>query len=79
MPRIIDGSQNNITGERIKAARIKAGFSQQKLSAKLELEAIYICRGSVSRIESGERTVTDFELDAISRVLKVSLDYLFDR
>ena len=79
MARIIDGLQNNITGERIKKARQKAGLSQKTLSEKLETQAVYVCRGSISRIESGERTVTDIEIDAISRVLGVTLDFLFDR
>lgn len=79
MARIIDGNQNNITGERIKEARMKAGLSQKDLSEKLETEAVYVCRGSLSRIENGERTVTDIEVDAISKVLNVSLDFLFGR
>ena len=79
MARIIDGAQNNITGTRIKAARIKVGFSQKELSEKLETLAVYVCRGSISRIEKGERTVTDIEIDAISKVLNISLDFLFGR
>lgn len=35
MKRIIDGEKTNITGKRIKSARIKAGLSQQQLSDKL--------------------------------------------
>lgn len=79
MKRIIDGEKTNITGKRIKSASIKAGLSQQQLSNKLELSAVYVCRGSVSRIENGERAVTDIEIDAISKVLGVTLDYLFGR
>jgi len=79
MPRIIDGPQSNIIGKRIRVARRKAGYSQKELAEKLELEAVYVCRGSVSRIESGVRTVTDIEIDGFSKVLKVSLDYLFGR
>ncbi len=66
-------------GAKIKEARIKAGMSQKQLSEKLELMAVYTCRGSVSRIENGKRAVTDIEIDAISKILNVSLDYLFDR
>jgi len=77
--RIIDGDQRNITGERIKEARQKVGLSQKGLSEKLETEAVYVCRGSVSRIESGERTVTDIEIDAIAKILNVTLDYLFSK
>lgn len=72
-------SKANIIGQRIKKARIKAGLSQRELSNKLESLAVYICRGSISRIKTGERAITDIEIDAISKVLKVSLDYLFDR
>ena len=66
-------------GEKIKEARVKKGYSQQQLSDKLELMAVYTCRGSVSRIENGKRAVTDIEIDAISKVLDCSLDFLFDR
>lgn len=79
MKRIIENEQSNIIGKRIKQARINANLSQQQLSNKLELMAIYVCRGSISRIENGERAITDIEIDAISKVLKVSLDYLFER
>ena len=79
MTRIIDPENVNIIGARIKEARIKAGMSQKQLSEKLELVAVYTCRGSVSRIENGRRAVTDIEIDAISKILNVSLDYLFGR
>jgi len=79
MKRIIDNEQLNITGDRIRTARIKAKLSQKQLSDRLELLAVYTCRGSVSRIENGKRAVTDIELDAISKVLNVSLDFLFGR
>lgn len=77
MKRILDTENLNITESRIKEARTKAGLSQKQLSEKLELLAVYTCRGFVSRIENGRRAVTDIELDAISKVLNVSLDYLF--
>ena len=77
--RLVDGQSVNITGQRIREARLKAGLSQRELSVKLELQAVYICRGSLSRIETGERTVTDIELAAISDILNVSLNYLFGR
>lgn len=79
MKRITENEKANIIGANIKAARIKAGFSQQALSDKLELMAVYVCRGSISRIENGERAITDVEIDAISKVLKVSIDSLFGR
>ncbi len=79
MKRIIDNDKANIIGWRIKKARLAAGMSQRELSNKLELMAVYTCRGSISRIETGDRAVTDIEIDAISKVLKVSLNELFGR
>ncbi|MBQ6829542.1 MAG: helix-turn-helix transcriptional regulator [Clostridia bacterium] len=79
MKRILEEGQVNIIGERIKELREKKGYSQQQLSDKMELLAVYTCRGSISRIENGKRAVTDIEIDAISRVLDVSLDELFGR
>lgn len=79
MKRSVDSSKQNIVGERIKEARIAAGMSQQMLSNKLELMAVYTCRGSISRIETGNRMITDIMIDAISKILNVSLDYLFGR
>jgi transcriptional regulator with XRE-family HTH domain len=79
MKRIIDTENVNIIGEKIKEAREKSGMSQKQLSEKLELMAVYTCRGSISRIENGRRAVTDIEIDAISKTLNVSLNYLFGR
>lgn len=79
MKRILDSTSQNIISARIKQARQSAKMSQQQLSNKLELMAVYICRGSISRIETGERSITDIEIDAISKVLKISLDELFGR
>ena len=78
MGRIIDGTAMNMVGINVKKYRKKNKLSQQKLSDKLELLAIYICRGSVSRIEDRSRTVTDIELYGLSQVLNVSIEQLFE-
>ena len=78
MARIIDGEKMNLIGGKVKEFRIKRKMSQQALSNKLELMGVYVCRGSISRIEDCSRTVTDIELYAIAKVLGVSLDELID-
>jgi len=78
MARIIDGERMNLIGANVKKYRKKLNMSQQMLSNKLELLGVYICRGSVSRIEDLSRTVTDIELYAISRVLGVELSALVE-
>ena len=77
MARIIDGEKTNIVGDMIKHYRKEQKMSQQQLSVRLELMGVYVCRGSISRIEDGSRTVTDIELYAISKALNVTIDDLF--
>ena len=78
MARIIDGSDKNMVGDRVRALRLARGLSQQALSDRLETLAIYICRGSISRIEDKQRTVTDIELYGLSQVLRVPIEAFFE-
>ena len=77
MARIIDGDNKNLIGANLKRLRGKLKISQQDLSNKLELLGVYICRGSISRIEDYSRTVTDIELFAIAEVLGVDIKELY--
>lgn len=77
MARIIDGENKNLIGGNLKKLRIKLKISQQELSNKLELLGVYVCRGSISRIEDYSRTVTDIELFAIAEVLGVDPKELY--
>ena len=79
MPRIIEGTSMNITGEKIKYYRKMRKLSQQQLSDKLETLAVYICRGSISRIEDGSRTITDIELYGLSEILQVTIENFFEK
>lgn len=73
MARIIDQQKKNLIGERVRFYRIQRGYSKQQLADKLETLAVYICRGSISRIEDYSRTVTDLELVALAEILQVSV------
>ncbi len=77
MARIIDSEQKNMIGEKVKKLRKEHNMSQAELSAKLEVLAIYICRGSISRIEDQSRTVTDIELYGLSQVLSTPIEDFF--
>ena len=78
MARIIDGDAQNMVGSKIRKLRMEQKMSQQTLSDRLETMAIYICRGSISRIEDKQRTVTDIELYGLAKVLGVSIGDLFE-
>jgi len=78
MARIIDGDKMNLIGNNVRKLRKQKKMSQQYLSNQLELLGVYVCRGSISRIEDCSRTVTDIELYAISKVLQVDMSELFE-
>lgn len=68
----------NMVGAKLKQFRTEQNLSQQALSDRLETEAVYICRGSISRIEDGSRTVTDLELYGLSKVLRKPIEDFFE-
>ena len=78
MARIIEGNEMNLIGQKVRDLRKQKKMSQQALSDKLDLMAIYICRGSISRIEDQQRTVTDIELYGLAKALDVSIEELFE-
>ena len=78
MPRIIEGKEMNLIGDRLRVLRKKHHLSQQQLSERLETQAVYICRGSISRIEDKSRTVTDIELMGLAKVRGVKIQDLFE-
>ena len=77
MARIIDSEKTNLIGDRVKFFRKNKRMSQRELSIKLELMGVYVCRGSISRIEDGSRTVTDIEIYALAKALGISINDLF--
>lgn len=68
--------KKNISGERIHQARTAMRLSQADLSARMQVNGVIIEREAISKIETGDRFVTDYELMVFSRVLNVSLEWL---
>ena len=77
MARIIDGKASNMVGDKVRELRMAKKMRQKLLSEKLETYAVYICRGSISRIEEKRRTVTDIELYGLAQVLGVDIGDFF--
>lgn len=67
--------KKNVSGARIREARLKRRLTQADFAAQLQIAGITIERDSVSRIEIGTRFVADFELK-VAKVLNVSVDWL---
>ena len=60
--------RRNVSGERVRQKRTERKITQAELAA-LEQDAI-------SRVESGQRMVQDYELRALAEVLGASMDWL---
>jgi len=78
MARIIDGEKKNMIGKKVRKFRTEQKMSQQTLANKLETIAVYICRGSICRIEEQTRTVSDIELWGLSKILDKPISSFFD-
>ena len=68
--------KKNISGERIREARVKLRISQSELAARLQVKGVNIERDSLSRIETGARFVTDYEIVVLSEILNVNALWL---
>jgi transcriptional regulator with XRE-family HTH domain len=66
----------NISGPRIKKARLELGLSQDQLSGRLAKQGITIDRAGISKVETGIRGIYDFELKALAKILKKPADWL---
>lgn len=74
----LDGNCN-ISGPRIREARVKAGMSQEELAVRMQLAGLQMGQMAVSRIETGKRLVPDFELPLLADALGVSTDWLLGK
>ncbi len=68
--------QKNIFGKRIRMTRLSKRMSQATLAVKMQTEGVIMEQDVVSRIESRNRFVTDYEARAFAKVLSVPVEYL---
>ena len=65
-----------MVGARVTEARVRRGMKLKDLLAKLQTEGVDISYPALSLLEGQKRPVSDFELDALAKVLNVSVDWL---
>jgi transcriptional regulator with XRE-family HTH domain len=72
--------KKNIVGERVRKARksAKPPITQKDLVARLQLLNMNIDQSSLSKLENGQRPVSDIEVVAIAKALKVSVNWLVE-
>ena len=68
--------RGNASGPQIKALREAAGLSQEQLAAKVQLAGLNLNQKAISRIETGDRVVPDYELIFFSEALGVPIEQL---
>ncbi|MCL2885074.1 MAG: helix-turn-helix transcriptional regulator [Oscillospiraceae bacterium] len=71
-------ARRNIAGERIRLARLaeKPPATQKDISARLSVNGIILSDSSIGKIEHGTAAVTDIQLKAFAKVLKVKMAWL---
>lgn len=70
--------KKNISGDRIHQVRTARRLSQADLAARMQVSGVIIEREAISKIETGDRFVTDYELMMFARVLGVSMEWLIN-
>lgn len=68
----------NLSGKRIRIARRGKGLSQEQIAARLQLNGLNTSQGVVSQMECGLRTVSDYELKAIAKVLNKPVEWFLE-
>lgn len=70
--------KRNIVGDRVRHARkiAKPPITQIDLVARLQLLGVIIDQSGLSKIENGQRPVSDIEVLALAKALKVSVAWL---
>ena len=66
----------NASGENIRQMREQMKLSQERLAARLQLKGLPLNQKAISRIETGDRVVADFELVLLAQALNVGINDL---
>ena len=63
----------NVSGKNIRRIREQEKLSQEWLAARLQLKGLPLNQKAISRIETGDRVVADYELMLLAQALGVSI------
>lgn len=64
-------------GQNIRKIRIAKGFTQEQLSAKMQVSGCDITRSALAKIEVGQRHINPDEIKLFKEILGVGFDELF--
>ena len=63
----------NLTGKNIKKFRKEKKITQVDLCARMQVMGFKISRSDISKLETGKRFISDFEVLGFANALKVSI------
>ena len=69
----------NVIGKNVERLRLEKGIKQKDFIAKLQATGVDINPTSYSKLEGQLRIATDKEVYAISKILKVDINVLFEK
>lgn len=77
----MEKKDKNLIGQRLRLARLmkKPVVRQKDLLARLEINGLHLSDSAISKIESGNRSVNDFELVALADALNISVMWLLGK
>ena len=70
--------KHNITGKILQELRKQKGLSQDQVAAQMQTAGIQINQKAISRIESGDRVIADYELLRLSEILDIPVNRLLE-
>lgn len=74
-------NQKNVIGKFIRETRLaeKPSATQKDISARLETYGVFLSHSSISMIENGTRPITDIQIIAFAKALKVHPKCFFEK
>ena len=67
----------NVVGPQVRQLREAQNMTQEDLTARCNIVGFNISRGTLAKIESQVRQVTDKEAVLLAKALKISVDVLY--
>lgn len=68
------GNSRNIAGKKLRELRKRRNFSQNDLAREVQLKGLSLTSKEISKIETNNRLIQDFELFAFAEIFNVSAD-----
>ena len=69
----------NRVGPKINELRQAKNWTQEQLAAKCNLIGFNLSQGTLAKIESKTRKVSDFEVELLAKVLQLDVSILFNQ